>query len=589
MDFQSNDMSETVDLKETVAVLLRRKWLIMAVTTIVTAGSVGLSMAQTPVYCATSTVVIRPVVPPAALNSFSYSMTGPLGLDVSPESEAQIARSTVVAEKVAKDLGTSVTTLPGSIGVKVVTDQLLGFTGCSVRAADSAKVAQTFAVDYLAYRREGAARALTTIADQMKQQIDVANRDIEALDTRILAVSQRAGAETDPTRRQAAITQYNQLNSDRNQAQFKLANFQSRYNDIQGSLSSASSGGGEVVQPAVTPTAPSSPKPARNGVLGFMLGFMLAVGLAFLRQHFDDRIRDLADASRAAGTLVLGVIPKSHTWKNLSETHVESIEDPSSPVAEGYRGLRQALSVMGVGDGLKTVLVTSGSPDEGKSTTSANLGVAFARTGVRTVVVSADLRRPRLHKFLGVGNEVGVSEILAGTTALEAIEPTRIPNLWVLPSGGIHANPAELLDGARLGGLLEKLRGVADVVIIDGPPLAAGADAMVLSRFADVTLLLMRQDKAHAGGAKAAVAELSKAGAARIAAVLTMAHGKLGGYGYGKYGYGYGYGYTAATPDRASNGTVPSAGIEASPALSSNGNNGAASKATQQSAAPGSE
>ena len=560
MGVEAKGVNQTIDLKETVSFLLSRLWLIAAVTAIVTAGSVGLSMGQTPVYCTTATAVIRPVVPPAALNWYSNSSAGPLGLDVEPESEAQIARSGVVVERVAKDLRVTARALPGWISVRVVTNHLLGFTGCSTRPAAAAQVAQTFAEGYLAYRREGAARTLATIADQMKQQVDGANRDIAALDTQILRVSQRIGTETDPTRRQAATTQFNQLSSDRNQAQLKLASMQGRYNDIQGSLRSASVGGGEVVQAAVTPTAPTRPKPMRDGALGFVLGGLMGVGAAFLSKHFDSRIHNLSDASRAVGALVIGVTPRA-SKRRVKKVLVESAQDPGSPVAEAYRALRQSLAVMGVGSEFKTVLITSGGPGAGKTTTAANLGVAFARTGVRTILVSADLHRARLHTFFNVANEVGVGDVLAGTAALDTIEmPSILPNLWLLPSGSTPGNPAELLDSARLAVLLERLRDIADVVIVDGPPLAAGADVMVLARYADVALLLMRQDRAHAVGAKAAVNELTKAGAARVAAVLTLVHGKLGGYGYGKYRHGYGYGYGYGDGKSARGRRPPSSG-----------------------------
>jgi capsular exopolysaccharide synthesis family protein len=561
MDLAPNT-SETVDLKETVAVLLRRRWIVAGTTAAITALAILMSMAQTPSYTSTAEVVIRPVVPPAALNSYGYSTTGPLGTDLTPDSEAQIARSAVVANEVAKDLGVGTAArMPGSIGVKVVTDQLLAFTGSSTNPAMAARIAQTFAEDYLQYRRDTAQQALDSLSQQYKSQIDGLNKQIGDYNRDIIDASQQAATQSNVSARQAAIARYNQLTSDRSTAQLKLASAQQRYQDVQSSMTTAATGGGEVVQPAAVPAAPSSPKPLRNGVLGFMFGLVLGVGVAFLRQHFDDRIRDLSDASRAAGTLVLGVIPRSKEWKDETQTKLESVDEPNSASAEAYRSLRQALSVMGIGKELKTVLITSGAPGEAKTTTAANLGVAFARAGLRTVLVSADIRRPRLHMFFGVDNSAGLTEILAGRLALETVAPTRVPNLWVLPSGAIASNPSELLDGTRLAETLDKLKGVADVVIIDGPPLAAGADAVVLSRHADTTLLLMRQDRARAGGAKAAVEELQKAGAARLAAVLTLAHGKLGGYGYGKYGYGYG-GYGGYEQPRA---TEPVAAMSLAP------------------------
>ncbi|HVL90605.1 MAG TPA: Wzz/FepE/Etk N-terminal domain-containing protein, partial [Actinomycetota bacterium] len=467
MDLQNHpSLDDGINLRETVAVLFRRKLLILFTTFAFFAAAAGMSMQQQKVYSSSANIVIRPVIPPAALQSY-FSATGPLGIDFTADTEAQIARSQAVSDLVAKELQVAdPTQLPGGISVKVVTDSLLSFTGSSTDPRTAAVLAQAYATNYLQYRRNQAQAALETIAIQAKQQVDALSTQIAEMSDQILELSVKAAQETSAAARQAAIAEYNQLNSTRNQLQFQLASYQSRHSDIQGSMTAASTGGGTIVQQAAIPTVPSSPKPLRDGILGLILGMIVGVGLAFLRQHFDDRIHNLGTASKAVGTLVLGAIPRSTKWRNARHTRLETLEDPSSPAAEAYRSLRQALSTMGVGKELHTVLVTSATPGEGKSTSTANLGVAFARSGLRTIVVSADLQKPRLHAFFGVENRDGLSEVLAGKIWLDNIAPTPVPNLWILPSGAVPSNRGELMDGDMLGHVLAALESVVDVVLI---------------------------------------------------------------------------------------------------------------------------
>jgi capsular exopolysaccharide synthesis family protein len=539
-----NQAFEGNDLRETIGILMRRKLIIGVSVVAVTGASLAMSMSATPTYCSSARVVVRPVIPAAAMPNSGYSVAGPLGLETSADSEAEIAGSQLVGAEVAKTLGIPAgAVLPASISVRVLTEQLLGFTSCSTDKAQAANVANTYAAEYLNYRRGTAEKALRELAATYAKQGEALSREIAGFDERIARLNQQA---VDPARRAGAVAEINLLQSQRNEALFRLSTVRTRYQDAQNGLGS-STGGGQIVQPAAIASSPSSPKPARDGVLGLILGALLGIGIAFVRQHFDDKIRDLSDASRRVGLLVMGVIPRSKSWKNQQEVRLESIDEPGAPVAEAYRSLRQGLQKMGLGSDYSTLLVTSGRPGAGKSTSTANLGVAIARTGKKVVLVSADLRKPRLHEFFGLRNEAGLSEILAGKVELTAIAPTAIANLWVLPSGAVPSNPSDLLDSTRLAEVLDKIKAVADVVIIDGPPMVAGADAMVLARHADQTMLLLHQQKARTGEAVAVRDELMKGGARMIVSALTMAefNAKKSGYGYG---YGYGYGERPADP-----------------------------------------
>ena len=179
-----------------------------------------------------------------------------------------------------------------------------------------------------------------------------------------------------------------------------------------------------------------------------------------------------------------------------------ALTNPKSAAAEAYRALRTNIQFASPDKPVHTLLATSTSPDDGKSTTIANLAITFAQAGSPTVLVDADLRRPHLHRLFGLQNEAGltswVGEATRGKEAMAAPLPlheTRVPNLHVLTSGPVPPNPAEILASQRMAELLEKLRGVAEYVLLDAPPIIAVTDAAVLSPRVDGVLLVVNAGK----------------------------------------------------------------------------------------------
>lgn len=166
--------------------------------------------------------------------------------------------------------------------------------------------------------------------------------------------------------------------------------------------------------------------------------------------------------------------------------------DPKSPVAEAYRSLRTNLQFASLDKPLKSLLVTSAGPDEGKSTVLSNLAVALAQAGNRVIAVGCDLRRPVLHRVFGLDNRVGLTSVLLGQVRIEtALQPTAIERLRVLVSGPIPPNPSELLGSARMEEVLAELGATADLVVIDSPPIIAVTDAAVLAPKVDGVLLVI--------------------------------------------------------------------------------------------------
>ncbi|MBX7233268.1 MAG: CpsD/CapB family tyrosine-protein kinase [Caldilineales bacterium] len=213
-----------------------------------------------------------------------------------------------------------------------------------------------------------------------------------------------------------------------------------------------------------------------------------------------------------------------------------TLTDARSTQAEAYRSLRTNLEFSSLDHPLHTLLVTSAAPDEGKSTTLANLGVINAQAGKRVILVDCDLRRPALHKLFGVDNSLGVTSAILGGEARLPLQPTGIANLQLLTSGPMPPNPADVLASARMDALLRQLTAEADLVLLDAPPVIAVTDAVLLATKADGVLLVI-----HAGQTKREHAErardlLAKVNARLVGAVLNNA--AVDASAYGVYGQG---------------------------------------------------
>jgi polysaccharide biosynthesis transport protein len=262
-----------------------------------------------------------------------------------------------------------------------------------------------------------------------------------------------------------------------------------------------------VVDAARAPSGPIEPNIPRNLLFAFVLGSATGVGLAFLLEGVDNTIRSTEQAQMISGLAPLGIIPlgsksarEGPNPKRLviasSKEAVELVTQvrPQSQMAESYRALRTSLLLSNLGSPPKVIMVTSALPQEGKTTTSINCAVVLAQKGVRVLLIDADLRRPSIHKTLGMGPRSGLSNVLTGSTTLEqAIARTTVlPNLHVLPAGTPPPNPAELLASTNMRDVLAELRQQYDHIVVDTPPSLSVTDAVVLSPRADAVVLVIR-------------------------------------------------------------------------------------------------
>jgi polysaccharide biosynthesis transport protein len=265
-----------------------------------------------------------------------------------------------------------------------------------------------------------------------------------------------------------------------------------------------------LVDVARTPTYPTEPNIPRNLAFALVLGLTSGIGLAFLLENMDNTVRTTEQAQIISGLPALGMIPmgskngmdaagKKLLTLTSSREAVELVTQarPQSQMAESYRALRTSLLLSNSGTPPKIIMITSARPQEGKTTTSINTAIVLAQKGVRVLLIDADLRRPSIHKTLGMGPRSGLSNVLTGSVTLEhAI--TRSPilsNLFVLPAGTPPPNPAELLASSNMRDLLTDLRDKYDHIVIDTPPTLSVTDAVVLSQRVDAIILVIRSSK----------------------------------------------------------------------------------------------
>lgn len=316
-----------------------------------------------------------------------------------------------------------------------------------------------------------------------------------------------------------------------------------RYKEV-GAQAGITSNNISVVDKAVAPERPISPRPATNMALAGLGGLALAFLLVFARERFDDVVRSPEDVDRKLQLPLLGAIPMIPGSAKALDAALNS---PRSAVSEGYEAVRSAIELSSADGVPPSLFLTSSRPSEGKSTTAYALARDMAAVGRRVLLVDGDLRNPSLHKLLGLPNAKGLSTALARKNSLEeAIQRTDQPGLEFLASGPMPPNPAQLLASHVLPELLEELCRIYDLLIIDGPPVLGLADAPRLATLAGGVVFVIQANGAHHGHAKAALKRLASLNARIIGAVLTKYDSRKSGFAY--YGYEYTYGEARSSP-----------------------------------------
>jgi polysaccharide biosynthesis transport protein len=456
----------TVDVREFMSKVGRHKWLILVVATSVTLLVAIYSYSRPSVYESTAQFLVRPIlVQPLQANPFDT---------VSMPTEMQLVTSAQVADIAQLTIGgTLQDALDGVSVTNPANTQILDISYSAHSPAEAQQGAQAFAEAYQTYKHDQALSTIKTSSETIRAQIT-------ELDSEIADLNARIAASTDPVDQQSLTEQRNSSDTVRLTSQNLLA-----------STATLSSDPGQVVEDALRPTSPVSPKHKMDLALGLLLGLIAGVVLASLRDQARDRIQGPPLVARSLDAPILGSIPRTHRLL-VGTAHLASVDEPHGQAAEAYRTLRTNLLAVCRESKAKTILITSARQGEGKTSTAANLAVALAQAGRSVVLISADLRNPRVHAVFGIGNEQGLGQVLEGTLPLdEAIVETDLADLRILPSGPVDAvdEPVELLQSDRMGEVLQECCR-SDFVIVDGPPIFPVADSLVLADLVDGVLFV---------------------------------------------------------------------------------------------------
>ncbi|MCH8839732.1 MAG: polysaccharide biosynthesis tyrosine autokinase [Planctomycetes bacterium] len=301
-----------------------------------------------------------------------------------------------------------------------------------------------------------------------------------------------------------------------------------------------------VVREPLAEETPVSPQLRFVAFVCIAGGLMVGGLIVYVQDFLDDRFSSPEELSAQLQVPILSIVRKLDPLPGSGLASIHTFALPNSVESEAFRTLRTTLSVGG--DVHDRLLISSAEPGDGKTTVAANLSVAFAQAGKKTLVIDADLRRPGLSVLLGLKGQQGVADLLASEEPVELLAPnfihrTELDGLDILPVGLRRPNPAELLSGKAFVDLLAWADSLYDRVIVDCPPVLAVSDAQIVGQSVDGAILVVRPDKNHRRSVIRAVESFQVSGCQVVGVVANGISNEAGGYGYG-FGYGYGYGYS---------------------------------------------
>jgi succinoglycan biosynthesis transport protein ExoP len=511
-----------VELRDYLNVMRSRSRIVILAVVVVTLTVLAVSLLQSPAYQGEARVFIGDTDAGAAILGSKSGDSG--GTERSSQTQVELMTSQPVLEKAIRSL--KLQTTPKALRKKLTVKAVGQTNVITITATDgnperAAVTANAVANAYVQWSRETKRESINAAADEVQVRLDAAKAEILDVSRRIQGAGRTEGLAAELT---IATAKYSALSQ-------KLEDL--RVNE------DLAVGSGRVTTSAAADPNPVSPKPVRNGILAIALGLIVGVGLAFLLESMDDTIKSMQQAEELYGAPVLGNIPGTNSAQPQQRT-LSIVDDPGGPAAEAYRVLRNNLNFVNFQNNIKTLLITSSVPAEGKSTVAANLAMALVNSGAKVALVNSDLRRPATGEFFDVHNRVGLSDVLLGGIVLEAALQRPVgPNLLVLNSGTMPPNPSELIGSEQMAELLSSLQELSDWVILDSPPLLAASDASALVQWSDAVLMVAHGGVSTRRAAEAGREMLEKVGARTVGVVLWgLKVGPSEGLGfYGSYGH----------------------------------------------------
>jgi capsular exopolysaccharide synthesis family protein len=503
-------------LVSTLRVLRRRRWLLLLVVIVTPLVALCLSLVRDKEYASTAQVLLARQNLANDLTDTPDASVQPAERDRIIQTQASVARVPQLASRVVRAAGVtgfgSQTLLDHSTVSPRLNTDLLEFTVRDTSAERARRLASEYAREFTIYRRELDTASLARAREDLQARI------------------RRLRREPDQSSR---------LISDLVGKEQQLQTLEA----LQTSNASVIREGDRARQVA--------PRPLRDTLVALFLGFMGGLALVFLRDLTDTRVRSADEISELLGLPLLARLPAPDERRLGGPLVMRAA--PGSAEAEAFRVLRTSIELQTIGERTKKLMVTSALEREGKSTTFANLAVAFARGNRRVVLVDLDLRRPRVDSLFGLGRSPGVTDVVLGRVELtDALRPidlsaetgrgsSRTGSLHVLTCGLMPPDPGEFVGREAIGEILEQLASDFDVVLIDAPPILAIGDARTLSQRAGGIVVVVGLARSRRPALRELARVLASTPVASLGFVVAGAELEEGaGYGYG-YGYGGGY------------------------------------------------
>ena len=509
------------EFREQVGVIWRHKWLVLLSIVIITTVATGATMLFSTKQYQSSTEILQQDsgLDQALLGSTMFQNPGD-DPQRYMDTAAELVVSPPVNAAVSKELGSKLGGKdPASmVSVSVVNQaDILKITATDHNPQLASDVANSYADNYMAWRQQ----TDNSILQQAEAPIQ----------------SQISNMTTD----QQGSSAYSDLNN-------KLQTLKM--------LQTIQTGNLQLVNKAAPATSPSSPRPVRTGLLAFFSSLVFAFGAVFTVEITDKRIRKADEITTRIDKPILASIPFLRT----GDGQLETLSNPAGPAAEAYRILKTNLGYMEPDSEIRSIMISSSEPNDGKSTTIANLAVTLARGGKKVIVIEGDLRRPTLASYLDLNNSAGVTNVISGHASLreslQMIEARELSNqtsidnyeadqlfgrlngtkpIYCVTSGPIPPNPGEMVASEKMSVIIEEAAGYADLVLVDAPPLLAAADATSIAAKVDAAILVVKLDATSKKSLNVINDFISKVPCKVLGIVVTNAAG------FNSYKKGYGY------------------------------------------------
>ena len=555
----------SADLRKYFWLLWRWAWLIALTAILAAIGAYIFSRMQTPIYQANTTILVNESASAQASNYSAIYLTS----ERLTSTYAAMLTKKPMMDKVIERLGIKDSTLTFGVKVNAVRDtQLLQLLVESTDPFMAANVANELVAVFTDEIRKLQESKYLASKENLQEQLTYLEKQIEdnsqALETLIqnninlLQAQPAPEILTEPTQTlEERARQLNQPEID--QLETRLTQYRQIYASVLASFEQVRLAEAQTttsfiqVEMAVPPTGAIRPQVLRNTLLAAIVGLMLAVGVIFAIEFLDDTIRDPETITSITGLPVLATISRHEQTNNepITQSH------PRSPVSEFFRSLRTNVKYASVDKPVRRLIITSPTPEDGKTTIATNLAIALAQGSSRVALIDADLRRPRVHKVFGLENKVGLSSLFVQPEIyLDGnFQSAKTENLQIMSSGGTPPNPSELLGSRKMGEILKQLEEKFDIILIDTPPVLTVTDAVALSSSVDGVMLVAKIGKTKQAALLQAIEQLRQVNANIVGIVINDVDTRSARYYYYYRNYYYDH-YSSYYSDSADGSTT---------------------------------